>query len=221
VDRSGVIVRTQVLHSDVDERSWHLPKVDPTGWLTRRSAAGGVGPSDPAANGDRPGAVQRRRPRRSEAARAARERELARRRRRRHGRAFVVDTQGSAASAVVGRSGRPVASVRRVADPAGRRHPAADATYRLGRWGRLGLTLLVAVTLALLIGRLFAGSMVGAATELVDVTVGPGDTLWSIASSAAPDRDPRAVIDQIRTLNDVPGDVVRVGEVLRVPTSAG
>ncbi len=57
--------------------------------------------------------------------------------------------------------------------------------------------------------------------EPVDVTVRPGDTLWSIASTAAPDRDPRTVIEDIRGLNDLPGDTVRVGEVLRVPASAG
>jgi hypothetical protein len=43
--------------------------------------------------------------------------------------------------------------------------------------------------------------------------------VWSIAAQAAPDRDPRAVIEEIRRLNQVSGDVVRVGEVLRVPVS--
>ena len=58
-----------------------------------------------------------------------------------------------------------------------------------------------------------------APTALVDVTVAPGDTLWSIAGEAAPDRDPREVIEEIRHLNDVPGDVCRWASCLRVPTS--
>ncbi len=90
--------------------------------------------------------------------------------------------------------------------------------YRIGRAGRLALTLLAAVTLALIVGRLVAAAVAGPA-EVVDVTVHPGDTLWSIAATASPDRDPRAVIDDIRDLNDLSGDVVRVGEVLRVPAS--
>ena len=56
---------------------------------------------------------------------------------------------------------------------------------------------------------------------MVDVTVAPGDTLWSIASQAAPDRDPRDVIEEIRQLNDMPGDVLPIGVVLRVPADAG
>ena len=73
-------------------------------------------------------------------------------------------------------------------------------------------------TLALIGTRLIAGLTAGV-VEPVDVTVRPGDTLWSIAAQAAPDRDPRAVIDEIRELNQVTGDLVRVGEVLRVPVS--
>ncbi len=58
-----------------------------------------------------------------------------------------------------------------------------------------------------------------AAPRMVDVTVAPGDTLWSIAGEAAPDRDPRAVIEEIKALNDVTGSVLPVGVVLRVPSS--
>ena len=52
-----------------------------------------------------------------------------------------------------------------------------------------------------------------------DVIVGPGDTLWSIASPAAPDRDPRAVIEEIRELNNFSDSVLPVGVALRVPVS--
>ena len=32
--------------------------------------------------------------------------------------------------------------------------------------------------------------------------VQPGDTLWTIATEVAPDRDPRAVVDALRSAND-------------------
>lgn len=118
---------------------------------------------------------------------------------------------------------RPVWSIGRVADPVEPICRAAPVSeYRIGRWSRLALSVLAAVTTAVLIGRLVTMAMAdSAASDLVDVTVRPGDTLWSIASSASPDRDPRAVIEDIRELNQISGDLVRVGEVVRVPTSAG
>lgn len=191
---------------DVDEGVWRLPAVDPTGWLAQRRARAAEPPAPVAAAGPEPG---RRRPRRTRQARLARERDLARRRRRRHGRTLVAEHstgRGAAVGPVGGLSGRRVSGA------------AAAEDYRIGRWGRLALTVLVLATLALVGVRLLAGSAAGAA-EPVDVTVRPGDTLWSIAAVAAPDRDPREVIDEIRALNAVSGDVVRVGEVLRVPAS--
>ena len=86
--------------------------------------------------------------------------------------------------------------------------------YRLGRWARLALTVTVLAAAVVIAVSLMATS---GSTALVDVTVTPGDTLWSIAAQAAPDRDPRAVIDEIRQLNDVTGSVLPVGVVLRVP----
>jgi hypothetical protein len=87
----------------------------------------------------------------------------------------------------------------------------------MGRWARLTLTVTVLAAVIVVVASLTASS---AARTLVDVTVTPGDTLWSIAAAAAPDRDPRDVIDEIRELNDMPGGVLPVGVVLRVPASA-
>ena len=86
----------------------------------------------------------------------------------------------------------------------------------MGRWARLTLTLTALTAVAVVTLSLTAGS---GSTAMVDVTVAPGDTLWSIAARAAPDRDPRGVIDEIRQLNDLPGTVLPVGVVLRVPSS--
>ena len=88
----------------------------------------------------------------------------------------------------------------------------------MGRWARLTLTVTVLAAIVVVVVTLTAGS---APQAMVDVTVAPGDTLWSIATQAAPDRDPRDVIDDIRRLNDMPGDVLPIGVVLRVPAAAG
>jgi nucleoid-associated protein YgaU len=49
------------------------------------------------------------------------------------------------------------------------------------------------------------------------VVVQPGDTLWSIALDAAPDEDPRAVVEEIVDLNDLEGVGVAPGQVLELP----
>ena len=202
-------MRTQIARViDLDDDSWRLPRVDPTGWLARGPVADRRAPELPSTGSV--GHVRPRRPRRTEEARIARERDLARRRRRRQGRAWMVGR--------VGTDGTGVASVRRVVEPIDPIEPIESDGYRIGRGGRLTLTVLALATLALIVVRLVAALSAGVA-EPVDVTVRPGDSLWSIAAQAAPDRDPRAVIDEIRELNRVTGDVVRVGEVLRVPVS--
>jgi len=49
-------------------------------------------------------------------------------------------------------------------------------------------------------------------------TVRPGDTLWSIATERYPPHaDPRAVIEEIRRQNGLPGYGIRPGEVLSLP----
>lgn len=217
-------MRTQTARLvDLDNDLWRLPsRVNPAGWLARNPVGGiGAGPGgvvDPLGDQDAgsagapselPRGGTRRRPRRTAEARAARERELARRRQRRQRRALVAE-----------RSAGPVEtawppgklSPRRVVEP------VDVPAHLIGRWGRLMLTILSLATLALIAARLVAG-LTAAAVEPVDVTVRPGDTLWSIAAQAAPSRDPRAVIDEMRELNQISGDVVRVGEVLRVPVS--
>jgi len=96
---------------------------------------------------------------------------------------------------------------------------------RLTRRGRV----VVAVTAALLvtiISLLAAGvaqatndgpSPRAARQNLVQVVVHPGQSLWSVAESADPDQDPRAVIQQIIDLNSLNGDTVFAGQQLWVP----
>jgi hypothetical protein len=53
-----------------------------------------------------------------------------------------------------------------------------------------------------------------ATTEWV---VQPGETLWAIAESVAPDADPRDTIARIVSLNDLPESSVQAGQTLRIP----
>ena len=46
------------------------------------------------------------------------------------------------------------------------------------------------------------------------VVVRPDDTLWSIATRIAPDRDPRVVVSELEQRNDLTGPTVQVGQVL-------
>ena len=84
----------------------------------------------------------------------------------------------------------------------------------MGRWARLAVTATVLVAVTLLTVSLLSGPT---PRRMVDVTVGPGDTRWSIAAAQAPDRDPRGVISEIEEVNGLDGDVLHVGVVLRVP----
>ena len=102
---------------------------------------------------------------------------------------------------------------------------ARDAPLRLTRRGRVVVAAVVAllVTMLSLLAAGVAqatshGPSPGAARQnLVQVVVRPGQSLWSVAESADPDQDTRAVIRQIIDLNALSGDVVFAGQQLWVP----
>ncbi|MDQ4007202.1 MAG: LysM peptidoglycan-binding domain-containing protein [Actinomycetota bacterium] len=105
--------------------------------------------------------------------------------------------------------------------PAAMRRRQATSTLRLTRRGRL--VVLGAFVLAALAVLVFALS--GAATGTAErgapvpvevVQVEAGDTLWDIASRAAPGEDPRDLIDEIEELNALDGSL-RVGAEIAVP----
>ena len=56
-----------------------------------------------------------------------------------------------------------------------------------------------------------------AKSDLAQVVVRPGESLWSVAESADPDADTRLVIQQIIQLNALTGDTVFAGQRLWVP----
>lgn len=90
-------------------------------------------------------------------------------------------------------------------------------TTRLTPRGRRSLVLLaaVAVVLAFWSGR--ASGTTGAWPDhhpSASVVVRPGDTLWSIARSTAPARDPRSTVDELRRLNHLDGVGIVPGQQL-------
>lgn len=55
-------------------------------------------------------------------------------------------------------------------------------------------------------------------TPTVTVTVQPGESLWAIAGSLAPERDPRDVVADIAQLNNLDAARVMPGQQLFVPS---
>ncbi len=102
---------------------------------------------------------------------------------------------------------------------------APRAALRLTRRGRV-VAVAVAALLVTVVSLLAAGAAQatnhdlpsGAARQnLIQVVVRPGQSLWSVAESADPDQDTRAVIQQIVDLNSLSGDFVFAGQQLWVP----
>jgi hypothetical protein len=55
-------------------------------------------------------------------------------------------------------------------------------------------------------------------TPTVTVTVQPGESLWAIAGSVAPERDARDVVAEIVQLNNISTGTVQPGQQLFIPT---
>jgi hypothetical protein len=119
-------------------------------------------------------------------------------------------------------------------DPPGKQavHPAraargqvANPPLRLTRRGRIVVAVAAALVLAAL-SLVIAGaaqatnhpvSARAAQQNLAQVTVHPGQSLWSVAESADPSADTRVVIQQIIELNSLAGNTVFAGQRLWVP----
>jgi nucleoid-associated protein YgaU len=90
---------------------------------------------------------------------------------------------------------------------------------RLTRRGVVVLTLAVLALGAGLIWLAKASAPAPAASRSApgSVTVRSGDTLWSIASRVAPQRDPRAEVASLQQANHLSGVDLVPGQLLRVP----
>jgi predicted Zn-dependent protease len=75
-----------------------------------------------------------------------------------------------------------------------------------------GLSLMVSLPL-LSSTHLYAAS----AHRYADVTVKPGDTLWSIAAAHSGDADVQDTIDRISEANHLQAATIQPGEHLRIP----
>jgi hypothetical protein len=95
--------------------------------------------------------------------------------------------------------------------------PPLRLTQR-GRRVVAGLSVAIGLTIAAVTVTVVQVS--GGGLELAGsstVVVQPGDTLWSIALTSAPDKDPRGVVDAIVDLNDLGGVGLVPGQVLELP----
>ena len=96
---------------------------------------------------------------------------------------------------------------------------------RLTRRGRLMLSSLsfisiLVVSSYLLIGLTSTDANASNSEALNNsslIVVAPGETLWTIASRVNPERDPRAVIEDIKAVNVLEGVNISAGQVLRIP----
>jgi LysM repeat protein len=102
--------------------------------------------------------------------------------------------------------------------------PARPTRLRLTARGRRVLLALAAVPLAggiafaaLSGGSALASGESAASVSFETITVMPGDTLWSIAETVAPEADPREVIGEISRLNMLQGGTLQIGEELSIP----
>jgi len=135
------------------------------------------------------------------------------------------DTSAVRHAALVPRRDAPDLRRDTPAARSGRSRDTPAAPLRLTRRGRVvaatAAALLVTVVSLLLTGVAQATndgpSSRAARQSLVQVIVHPGQSLWSVAESADPDQDPRAVIQQIIDLNSLNGDTVFAGQQLWVP----
>jgi hypothetical protein len=111
------------------------------------------------------------------------------------------------------------------ASSAARAVPARPAAPRLRitARGRLVLAVLIALPLvivAMMVGFGSGGAVAGrdaAATSFEYVTVQPGQSLWGLAESIAPEADPADVVAELMNLNQLPSADLEPGDRLAVP----
>ena len=102
--------------------------------------------------------------------------------------------------------------------------PAAEPKTRLRITKRGRRVLTAAVALPLVIGALVAalnsgGAAAvseGAANDFTYVTISQGESLWQLAQEIAPNADPRDVVAEIVSLNQLHGEV-QAGQKIAIP----
>ncbi|MBF4607262.1 LysM peptidoglycan-binding domain-containing protein [Curtobacterium sp. VKM Ac-1393] len=105
--------------------------------------------------------------------------------------------------------------------------PAVRVRLRLTRRGRIVFTTLAALPLLIVVafavlngGQASAGDAAagGARTHFDTVTIQPGETLWQLAETTAPNADPRDFVQDVISLNALDGSGLQAGEQISIPT---
>jgi hypothetical protein len=127
-----------------------------------------------------------------------------------------------AAAAHIGLAPRHIGLAPRHIGLAPRHIGLAPRHIRLTRRGRL--TLLVAAVLCMLVGfslgntLSFTAGSISVPPASHSIVVQPGQTLWGIATQAAPHADPRATVQQIIVLNHLQSTGLQAGQQLSLPS---
>ena len=120
---------------------------------------------------------------------------------------------------------RGLAPRPRLAPDQAARNQAARVPLRLTRRGRVVVAVATVLLLAVLSLVIAASAQAtshpapssAAQRSVVQVTVRPGQSLWSVAENADPNADTRVVVQQIIELNGLTGNLVFAGQRLWVP----
>jgi hypothetical protein len=107
----------------------------------------------------------------------------------------------------------------RLERPGGVSRPASAAVYRRRRLLAVGIAFVVAALVLALVSSFqpVPGVFAGQPAANVTYVVEDGDTVWSIAESLAPGRDPRPVVDAIVVANGGASIVAGQRLVLELP----
>ena len=99
--------------------------------------------------------------------------------------------------------------------------PSADSVAAPVRLTRRGVVVLALAVATLCVGLVVTAwlsapnAAAGPPPQPATVVVHDGDTLWSIATRIAPDRDPRAEVADLQRRNHLVGVELAAGQVLR------
>lgn len=111
--------------------------------------------------------------------------------------------------------------LRSIGAPAGT--APARTRLRLTHRGQVALIVLVTVLLAIVMSMFVMGTT-GAnaaaqsgAADHVYISIQAGETLWQIAEELDPNADPRDLIAEIVSLNDLPSSTLEAGQRIALP----
>lgn len=124
-------------------------------------------------------------------------------------------------------TGIAASSAPRIASASSSGTSSPRTRLRITARGRRVLTFLASLPLiaAIVIAVLSGGSALAShesgapAGTFTNISVMPGDSLWSIATTIAPDADPRDVVAEISRLNNLHTDALSAGQTLAIPSS--